>query len=461
MAEMPTAEHDVDVELVAGLLADQHPDLGGLPLRHFAHGWDNESYRLGDDMMATATATRGGRPIVHEQRWLGDLASVVRLPIPVPLRIGQPGRGFPWSWSVVPWLAATVGRRRRRSTSSRRPSTSGPSCPSCIARHRPTPPGTPYAGAARRPHGALRRPLGVLADRVDPNDARACSIDWSPHRRGEHHPWVDGDLHPLNLLVADGQLSAVIDWGDLCAGDPATDLSIAWMALPADARSTFRRAAGTNQPIDDPTWARARGWALALSIAVRRPLTTTPPWPASAGERSTQYSSPTLTSPSPATKAGPRPQNTAPERRCPVATARYRTACRARSPAAATRRSGMPPLGATPAIAGLPGCRWSAMTSPQILRIEGHRHAASSATWTLRHVANAAGFHGPTGLGRVKPSSRRRRRTRRRWSSCCRRRPGTTPTWQRHRRRRPDPGGSGAAGASFNHHRARGSSRSR
>lgn len=80
--------------------------------------------------------------------------------------------------------------------------------------------------------------------------------------------WIHGDLHPGNLLVSGGRLSAVIDFGDLTAGDPATDFSVAWMVLPPSARSTFRAAArGAADAIDDDTWMRARGWALALGLA--------------------------------------------------------------------------------------------------------------------------------------------------------------------------------------------------
>jgi aminoglycoside phosphotransferase (APT) family kinase protein len=80
--------------------------------------------------------------------------------------------------------------------------------------------------------------------------------------------WIHGDLHPGNLLVSDGRLSAVIDFGDLAAGDPATDLSVAWMLLPQSARSTFRAAVrGELDSLDDDTWMRARGWALALGLA--------------------------------------------------------------------------------------------------------------------------------------------------------------------------------------------------
>ena len=78
--------------------------------------------------------------------------------------------------------------------------------------------------------------------------------------------WIHGDLHPGNLVVSGNRLSAVIDFGDLAAGDPATDLSIIWMLLPA-AHSTFLASARRQfSAIDEDTWMRARGWALALGL---------------------------------------------------------------------------------------------------------------------------------------------------------------------------------------------------
>ena len=109
---MPVAEVDIDVELVAGLLADQHPDLAGLRLRPLAHGWDNESFRLGDDLVVRLPRRAAAAElVVHEQRWLGELAAELPVPIPAPVRTGRPGRGYPWSWSVVPWLAGEPWER--------------------------------------------------------------------------------------------------------------------------------------------------------------------------------------------------------------------------------------------------------------------------------------------------------------------------------------------------------------
>jgi aminoglycoside phosphotransferase (APT) family kinase protein len=75
--------------------------------------------------------------------------------------------------------------------------------------------------------------------------------------------WVHGDLHPANVLVDAGKVSAVIDFGDITSGDPATDLSLAWMMFTARERYVFRQAYAK---ADDDTWARARGWALSLSL---------------------------------------------------------------------------------------------------------------------------------------------------------------------------------------------------
>ena len=75
--------------------------------------------------------------------------------------------------------------------------------------------------------------------------------------------WLHGDLHPANLLVHGGRIAAVVDFGDISGGDPANDLSVAWMMLPANVRSVFRAAVGA---VDDDTWERARGWALFLAV---------------------------------------------------------------------------------------------------------------------------------------------------------------------------------------------------
>ena len=249
------------------LLREQHPDLAHLPLDEVGGGWDNRLFRLGGDLLARLPRRELSAPLVeHEQRWLPTLAPRLPVPIPVPLREGRPGCGYPWAWSVVPWLAGETLLR------------TVPADPRRIARdlaaflralHQPAPaeaPANPWRGipiATRTP--SFHSHLDRLAGSIDRGAALAL---WQEAVTAPPWPgpavWIHGDVHPRNLLIAGGRLSAVIDFGDVTSGDPATDLSIAWM-VPSPFRPALREAMG--DAVDDATWRRARGWALALGLA--------------------------------------------------------------------------------------------------------------------------------------------------------------------------------------------------
>lgn len=270
MAEMPAAEVDVNDDLVAGLLRDQHPDLARLPLRPLAHGWDNVSFRLGDDLVVRLPRRAAAVDLMtNEQRWLGELAPRLPLPIPAPVRIGRPGPTYPWPWSVVPWLAGS-------SWEASPPTDSGPAARRLgaflAALHVPAPldaphnplRGVPLAERAERFDAAV----GALGGRIDAARCRSTFAGLADAAVWDGAPtWLHGDLHPLNLVVADGELAAVIDFGDVCAGDPATDLAVAWMVLPPADHRAFREAAGARRAVDDATWQRSRAWAVALAVA--------------------------------------------------------------------------------------------------------------------------------------------------------------------------------------------------
>jgi aminoglycoside phosphotransferase (APT) family kinase protein len=105
---MPAAEVEVTADLVRRLLAGQHPDLAGLPVEPLANGWDNTLFRLGDALAARLPRRAlGASVLVNEQRWLPSLAPRLPLPVPAPVRTGVPGEGYPWPWSVVPFLPGT------------------------------------------------------------------------------------------------------------------------------------------------------------------------------------------------------------------------------------------------------------------------------------------------------------------------------------------------------------------
>lgn len=257
---------DVDVALVRELLREQHPDLAGRRLARVDAGWDNAVFRLGDDLVVRVPRREpAALLILHEQRWLPELAPRLPLPVPEPVRVGRPGATHPWAWSVVRWLPGSSAL------------TTPPDDPIAAARtlgaflralHEPAPPDAPpnpYRGIPLGDRDDLTRGwIDEVADRIDAARARAC---WEAHvalPRWDGPPlWLHGDLHPHNVIVRDGRVSAVIDFGDVTAGDPATDLGIAWMLLPPEARAVLRDAAG----VDEATWARGRGWALALGLA--------------------------------------------------------------------------------------------------------------------------------------------------------------------------------------------------
>src|SRR5688572_17690992 len=100
----PDAEAPIDIPLVLALLKEQHPDLAGLSLVEAGEGWDNQTFRLGNDLAVRLPRRAASAPLIeHEQRWLPSLALPLPLPVPSPVRIGRPGCGFPWRWSVTRW----------------------------------------------------------------------------------------------------------------------------------------------------------------------------------------------------------------------------------------------------------------------------------------------------------------------------------------------------------------------
>jgi aminoglycoside phosphotransferase (APT) family kinase protein len=265
--DMPVAEVDVDAELVRSLLEEQCPDLAALDLALVANGWDNAIFRLGDELTVRMPRRALSAVLVeHEQQWLPGLAERLPLPIPAPVRCGRPGLGYPWSWSVCPWLRGAIAERVPPDDPVVAAEALGGFLRALHVDAPPDAPANPYRGVplAER-DDVTRQRADQVAGLVDRDAVVACwealltTPAWVRPPR-----WLHGDLHPANVLVDGGRIAAIIDFGDITAGDPATDLSVAWMLLPPDARSTFRVAVGG---VDDDTWSRARAWALSLGLA--------------------------------------------------------------------------------------------------------------------------------------------------------------------------------------------------
>ena len=260
----PDADVHIETAVVRALLRDQHPDLAELPLRRLEAGWDNQLFRLGDRLairLPRRTASAG--LIVHEQRWLGLLAGRLPLPIPAPVRVGEPGQGFPWHWSVIPWFTGVPAFQEAPSEGQGRvlarflralhiePPTDAPTNP-----YRGVPLSTRASVIEERLARLAQMPIVTPEIRAMWEQALASPVDVAP-------TWIHGDLHVLNVLVDDGRLSAVIDWGDMAAGDPATDLASIWMLLPT--RALRAEAIDAYGPASAATWSRARGWVVAFA----------------------------------------------------------------------------------------------------------------------------------------------------------------------------------------------------
>ncbi|GAB3914690.1 aminoglycoside phosphotransferase [Microlunatus endophyticus] len=264
---MPAAEVEVTAELVTALIRQQHLDLLD-ELSLVANGWDNVIYRLG----RTRTVRLPRRQlvaelIIKEQRWLPELAPRLPLSIPVPERAGRPGPGFDWPWSIGPWFdgdplsGIPVSERTRYAADL---------AAFFAALHRPAPPDAPVNPVRGIPLAQRAELVAQQFAIVDPPGRLRTLWDELVTTRELTGPpvWVHGDPHPANLLIKDGRLAAVIDFGDLTAGDPATDLAVGWLAFDPVGRSRFRdhyvRIAGD----DADLWRRARGWALSLGLSL-------------------------------------------------------------------------------------------------------------------------------------------------------------------------------------------------
>jgi aminoglycoside phosphotransferase (APT) family kinase protein len=261
----------IDAVLVARLVAEQFPQWAGLPIRPVTlGGWDNRTFHLGERMtVRLPSAGRYAVQVEKEQRWLPRLAPGLPLPIPVPLAMGEPGQGYPWPWSIYGWLdgetasAAAIDDRLRFATDlagflsalQRIDATGGPAAG----------PHTFWRGGPLATYDAeTRTAIAALDGRID---ARALTAVWQAALAAawDGPPvWAHGDMAAGNLLVEGGRLSAVIDFGCSCVGDPACDLAIAWTFFEGGAREAFRAAL----PLDPGTWARGRGWTLWKALIV-------------------------------------------------------------------------------------------------------------------------------------------------------------------------------------------------
>ncbi|MCW5316798.1 phosphotransferase [Nostoc sp. KVJ3] len=262
----PVSEIDLDTSLVYSLLSDQHPDLTHLPIHLVDAGWDNVMFRLGDQLSVRLPRRKAAAILIeNEQTWLPVLAPQLTIPVPTPYRIGKPAQSYPWRWSVLPWLTGIPADQEE-----------------------------PHANQVKL-FASFLRSLHVLAPfnaplnavRGVPLNQRAASVEERMQRLETktnlitqklrdtwnmalntpidvEAKWLHGDLHPRNILVENGAITGIIDWGDITSGDIATDLASIWM-LFSD-RNARQEAIAEYQNVSEATLQRALGWAILFGV---------------------------------------------------------------------------------------------------------------------------------------------------------------------------------------------------
>lgn len=274
---MPPRLHDDEVTItdamVRALVDDQHPQWAHLPLRRFASGGTvNAVYRLGDALAVRLPLNEDAvGSLLKEIRWVPTLAPHLTLDVPTFAATGVPGHGYPLPWAVVHWLD---GRDAHED-----PPLSMTETAATIARfigelsaiplgHAPAQGtdgferGGPLTDRAAAVEELLPQCVGLLT----PAELAAIEQVWrdalaAPAWCGPP-VWLHADLLAPNLLVRDGRVAGVLDFGTMSVGDPAYDLRAGYDLLDAQARREFRDAVGG----DEATWRRARGLVVSGGV---------------------------------------------------------------------------------------------------------------------------------------------------------------------------------------------------
>lgn len=253
--------------LVRALLRDQYPDLADLELRDVAGGWDNQQFRLGDELAVRLPRTERAPALLQVERtWLPMLAERLPLPTPVPVHVGRPSSLFEHTWTIARWVEGEPADRAPITRLEAAEILAG----FLRALHHPAPADAPANPLRGVPLAEMKEGVDggfeVIADYPEADAVREvwekalAAPDWQGAPL-----WLHGDLHPANVVVRDGTLAGVIDFGEMCAGDPATDLSAAWVLLPAGGAARFFDA---YEQADEATVARARGWAVLRALGL-------------------------------------------------------------------------------------------------------------------------------------------------------------------------------------------------
>lgn len=266
----PQSEVGINEKLIRQLLVSQFPQLADLPIELLESGWDNTMYRLGDTLLVRLPRRQKAVAYLErEQKWLPTLADKLPLSTSVSLYIGQPEFGYPWKWSVLRWFegqAADLGYPAEHQAI--------PFAQFLKALHLLEPAAltdalyNPYRGVPLALRAAdTEERLVRLATKTDCITSRIRAI-WQAAlvtQPSTEACWLHGDLHARNVVTNQGKIAAIIDWGDMTVGDPATDLAAIWMLFAEE--NARQMAINAYAPSPD-LLARAKGWAVFFAAVL-------------------------------------------------------------------------------------------------------------------------------------------------------------------------------------------------
>jgi len=261
----PQAEVKIDKTLIQYLLKTQFPQLAHLKIEFLDAGWDNENYRLGSDYIIRLPRRQvATQLLLNEINWLPNLQKKLPIPIPAPAFCGKPNEYYPWQWTIIPWhtgKSANLNKpdeteafalvRFLKALHQKNP-TNAPENHS-----RGVPLSEKIAGINER-MARLKKKTRFITPRIEQLLTTALNTPFPTEKYLLH-----GDLHPRNMIVHQGKIAAIIDWGDITDGDVATDLASLWMLFESPSiRQAALEAYGATPDLIN----RAIGWAIFFGV---------------------------------------------------------------------------------------------------------------------------------------------------------------------------------------------------
>lgn len=257
----------INIDLVKMLVKKQFPNWADLEIKAVSNmGHDNRTFHLGEDMSIRLPSGKDyALQAEKEQKWIPKLKEELKVKIPEIIAKGDKGDEFPYVWSICSWIEGDIAKREKISNMNEFAKDLAGFLVELQAIDCSE---GPIAGKHNFYRGGdivvyndeymwlvneLEDYLNIEKELLDEIWELALNSKWK-----KNNVWVHGDMAPTNILVLNGKLEAVIDFGILGVGDPACDLAMYWTFFKGEEREVFKNILD----LDKETWNRARGWVL-------------------------------------------------------------------------------------------------------------------------------------------------------------------------------------------------------